>query len=126
MIGSLTIIGLVYLFSSVLASIAIIPYAMLKMIDLITWFRDKKSERISKHHKDIIAASVGAKIKNGHVKEIDCHLFDEEEEKYQMVQFLYDPKTDKILEARGITATSVSSEVQEAHRKGEIVVYKNV
>ncbi|MBD2608262.1 hypothetical protein H6G81_28045 [Scytonema hofmannii FACHB-248] len=118
-LGALLTMGIV-------GAIAIVVYIIVKVIDLIKWFRDKKKERISGEQKNLIHGSVGARIKDGKVKEIDCNLFNEKEEEYQMVQFTYDREKDEIVDLRAVTAKYVDSELEEAHRGGETVVYTNV
>lgn len=110
-------------------AIAIFTYILLKITELIMWFKRRKN-RIGEQYKEQIRSTIGARIEKGEVLEIDCDLFNKETEKFNMIQYLYDAEKDEVVEARAIVADSLDNIIKDIHnqaaRENKAVIYNNI
>ncbi len=97
---------LISVITSIAANIAMTVYiAYLMFRDLVTWFRDRQS-RINKRK---VAFTLQQKISA---------------KKFKTIQGIFDTESQNLDEARIINSDSVDSQVADAHRNDELVIYQ--
>jgi len=103
------------------ATVIFVAIVAITVTKIVQWFRSR-GKLMAEHH-DAIAVGIATRLRNRQFAEV-TGVFDGSAKENQLVQAIYDTKTGKILEARGLTSSSVDDEVVQVYEKGNgLVVY---
>jgi hypothetical protein len=98
----------------------VVAIAALTLAGLAEWFQQR--EGLLEKNKDALAFTIGEMINNKKYVEIPG-LFGNRTGSNRIIQGIYDQKSGKILDMRGIVTDSVAPEIVRAHAQENLAIY---